>query len=107
MGIGIRYQVKDMDGQRIVEEIHKVVVHRFSVGDVDDPEIYAAQPIWEWQQTDAGKFVMENSVETPTFHQHIDHQTFGYQYAITAELEKKKLSEFYLRWGEPNGNNKG
>ena len=96
----IRFKVVEKDGVELVEEIHKIVVHRFSVSDVEDPEIYAAEPIWKWQQTDAGKFVMENAVDTPSYHQHLDVQTYGYQYAITAELEKKKLAEFYLRWGQ-------
>ena len=104
MGLGVRCQVVDRDGVQVVEEYHKIVVHRFTLGDVDDPDIYAAQPIYEWQQTDAGKFVMEHAIDQPVYHQHIDHMNYGYQYAITAELEKKKLSEFYLRWGKPNGN---
>jgi len=99
----VRYQVKEKNGAEVVEEIHKVVVYTFSLGDVDDPELYAAQPIWEWQQTEAGKFVMEHAVEVPSFHRHMDHTIYGYRYAITAELEKKKLSEFYLKWGK-NGN---
>lgn len=84
----------------LVKEIHKVIVHRFRMSDVEDPELYAAQPIYEWQQTDAGKFVMNHSISPPVYHQHIDHMTMGYQYVIVAELEKKKLSEFYLRWGK-------
>ena len=104
MGIRVKCKVRTENGKDVVDEIHKVVVHRFRLGDVDDPEIYAAQPIWDWQQTDAGKFVMENAVEPPVYHQQLDHLNYGYQYAITAELEKKKLSEFYLRWGKPNGN---
>jgi hypothetical protein len=101
----VRFKVKDKDGQRIVEEIHKIIVHSFSVGDVEDPEIYAAGPIWDWEHTDAGKFVMEHSVETPSYHQSLDHTAYGYRYAIIAELEAKKLSEFYLRWGK-NGSGK-
>lgn len=100
----VRFQIIEKDGHEVVQEIHKVVVHTFRVGDVDDPEIYAAGPIWDWQQTDAGKFVMENAIDVPSFHQHLDYNTYGYQYAITAELEKKKLSEFYMRWGK-NGSN--
>ncbi len=100
----VRYQIVEQDGKEIVEEIHKVVVHRFRLSDVDDPDLYAAEPIWNWQQTDAGKFVMNYSIVTPEFHKQIDHATYGYEYAITAELEKKKLAEFYLRWGKPNGN---
>jgi len=92
----VRYKVEN----DVVKEIHKVTVHAFSVGDVEDPDIYAAEPIWKWQQTDAGKFVMEHAIETPSYHQQLDYNSFGYRYAIVAELEAKKLSEFYLRWGK-------
>lgn len=98
MGI-VRYNVNQSNGQSIVEEIHRVVVHRFNMSDVEDPELYAAQPIWEWQQTDAGKFVMENAVDKPEWHKHMDPMWMGYTFIIVAELEKKKLSEFLLRWG--------
>jgi hypothetical protein len=100
MGIGIRYQVVQKDNLELVEEIHKVVVHRFRVSDVDDPEIYAAEPIWEWQQSEAGKFVMENALDTPVFQRHLNADTYGYDYAIIAELEKRKYSEFLLRFGK-------
>ena len=32
-----------------------MIFHQFNLGDVEDPDIYAAQPIWEWQQTEKGK----------------------------------------------------
>ena len=85
-------------GERI-EKIYTVVVHRFTVTNSEDPEIYAAKPIIEWEKSDPGMFVMENSVTQPAFHKSYDVMTFGYMYIITAELEEKKLSEFYLRWG--------
>ena len=94
----VRFQVVEQDKQQIVKEIHKVVVHRFRIGDVEDPEIYAAQPIWEWQQTEAGKFVMEHAIGEPVWLKNMDNLSWGYQFAIVAELEKKKLSEFYLRF---------
>ena len=34
-----------------------VCVHEIRMGDVEDPDIMVADPIWQWQQTDAGKFV--------------------------------------------------
>lgn len=97
----VRCQVTVKDGVDVVEEIHKVVVHRFSIGDVEDPEIYAAQPIWDWQQTDAGKFVMEHAIGDPVWLKDIDNMNWGYRYAIVAELEKKKLAEFYLKFDKP------
>jgi hypothetical protein len=96
----IRFNVIEKDGLQFVDEIHKVVVHTFGISDVEDPEIYAAEPIWKWQQTDAGKFVMEHAINTPSYHQSLDYTTYGYRYAVVAELEAKKLSEFYLKWGK-------
>jgi hypothetical protein len=91
----VRFKVEN----DVVKEIHKVVVHQFTMGDVEDPDLYAAQPMWEWQESEQGKFVMEHSVSQPEWHRHVDYTMYGYKYAITAELETKKLSEFYLRWG--------
>jgi hypothetical protein len=95
----VRYEVKKIDGKEIVFEYHKIVVHKFTIGDVEDPELYAAEPIYKWQQTDAGKFVMQHSIEDPVFIHQLDQMTFGYKFVIIAELETKKLSEFYLRFG--------
>jgi hypothetical protein len=80
--------------------IYSVVVHRFKIGDVDDPEIYAAQPIWEWQQTEAGKWIMERAVESPKYHQHIDSVWMGYCYAITAKLKEKDYTYWCLKWAD-------
>lgn len=88
-----------------VKELHKVVVHQFQVGDVEDPDLYAAQPLWEWQESEPGKFVMEHAIEKPIWKRHHNSMTFGLEYIIVAELESKKLSEFYLKWGK-SGNNK-
>lgn len=96
----IKYKITNIDGNEIIKEIHKVVVHRFTLGDVEDPDIYAAEPIYKWQQTEAGKFIMEHAIEQPVFQRQLDHTIMGYQYAIIAELEKKKLSEYYLKFGQ-------
>lgn len=95
----VRYRVVQENGQEVVEEIYKIVVHRFQLGDVEDPEIYAAEPIYNWQQTESGKFIMANAVKSPTWISNINPERYEYDYAIIAELEKKKLTEYYLRWG--------
>ena len=94
----VNWRVVQRHGQEVVEEIHKVVVHRFRMSDVEDPDIYAAEPIWQWQNTEAGKFVMEHAVEQPEFHKHMDVSVYGWSFAITEKLEKKKLSEYYLKF---------
>ncbi len=78
-------------------ETVKVVVHTFSVGDVDDPEIYAAQPIYEWQQTEAGKWVMENSIDT-YWARHNNYQSFSLQYRIVATLSEQDATYFALKY---------
>jgi hypothetical protein len=94
MGLSVRYTVEG----DVVKEIHKVVVHKFDLSDVDDPDIYAAGPIYDWERSEAGQFVMKHAVDTPEWHRHMDPMWMGYRYVITAELEKKKLSEFYLKF---------
>lgn len=101
----VRYKINEQNGPKIVEEIHKIVVHKFSIGDVEDPDLYAAEPLWKWQESEQGKFVMEHAVDKPVWHRQVDAQNYGHQYVVVAELEAKKLSEFYLRWGK-DGNNK-
>jgi hypothetical protein len=91
----VRYTVED----NVVKEIHKVVVHKFDLADVDDPDIYAAGPIFDWERSEAGQFVMKYAVDKPEWHRNMDPMFMGYRYIIMAELESKKLSEFYLRWG--------
>ena len=76
----------------------KLIVHTFSMGDVDDPEIYAAQPIWEWQQTDAGRWVMENAVEEPYWARHLDNTTYSYRYKIVATLTESDATWFKLKY---------
>jgi len=94
----VRYEYVDEDGQRMVKEIHKVVVHTFRMGDVEDPDLYASEPLMKWQDSDEGKFVLEHAVETPIWQKHVDNIYWGWQFVIIAELEKKKLSEYYLRF---------
>jgi len=69
----------------------RVVCHRFRLGDVEDPDLYAAEPLWQWQNSEMGKWVMENAVQTPSWHRDIDPSTYGYAYSIRAELSLKTI----------------
>lgn len=99
----VRWEQSYEDGKIVIKEIHKVIVYKFSVGDMEDPEVYAAQPMWDWQQSEPGKFIMEHAIDKPTWNRYVDFGKYGHQYAIVAELEMKKLSEYYLRWGNEYG----
>lgn len=83
-----------------VIETKKIVVHTFSMGDVDDPDLYAAEPLYQWQQSDAGKWVMENAMDTPEWHRMPDLTYWGHKYVITAVFNIKHVTEYYLRFGK-------
>lgn len=90
--------VKIIDG--VPHRIHKVMVHMFTVSDVEDPEIYAAQPISEWINSEQGKWVMGKSIEVPMWHRYLEHQTYGYRYGITAYLKDTDYTFYTLKWGQ-------
>ncbi len=69
-----------------------------NVGDVEDPDIYVGQYIWEWQETDEGKWVMEHSRPLPSWHRSVNNVTYGYQYDIRAYLTPKQITYFELKY---------
>ena len=79
-------------------KISDVVVASFAMGDVDDPDLYVAQPIYEWQQSDAGKWIMEHAVEQPFWHRVIEPMLMGYKYHIVARLKEPDELYWTLKW---------
>lgn len=99
----VKKRIIKKDGQEFIEEIHKIIVHTIRMGDVEDPDLFVAEPIWNWQQTDAGKFVMEHAIEKPIWHRQLDAYNYGWEYAIVAEFKRNTLVEYYLKFGNENG----
>ena len=81
-----------------VEEMREVIVHTFSMGDVEDPDLYAAEPLYQWQNSEQGKWVMEHAVEIPFWHRHVDPMTYGYRYYIIARLKEQDQTYWALKW---------
>jgi hypothetical protein len=69
------------------------------MGDVDDPDLYAGEPLWQWQQSEMGKWVMARAVDTPEWHRMADMMNYGYQYAVVAKLKEKDYTYWILKWG--------
>lgn len=84
-----------IDGEPATE----IVVHRFRVGDVEDPDLYAAQPLWEWEQSEMGQWVMTNAVEVPRWVHQLEQNTYSMQYAIIARFKPIDITYFIMRWG--------
>jgi len=85
-------------GDRAVR-FRDVCVHEIRMGDVEDPDLFVAEPIWKWQQSDAGRFIMENAVDKPYWHRGVDHTSYGHLYRIVARLSEQNETFWKLKWG--------
>jgi hypothetical protein len=92
-----KYQIHISDiGEETVTITH--VVHTINMGNAEDPDLIVAQLIYEWQQTEAGKWIMENSNPTPSWHCQVDNTTYGQLYLIKAYLTHKQLTFWKLKY---------
>jgi hypothetical protein len=79
-----------------------LVVHEFKLGDVDDPVLYAAQPLWEWQTSEVGRWVMEHALEAPQWGRSNDHRTYEYLFRVTARFNESDATFFKLKYDRFN-----
>jgi hypothetical protein len=86
-----------IQGDKVIQ-YRDVVVHHFTVGDVEDPELYAAIPIMKWQESEQGQWVMQNAVEPPYYMRETDYVSYGYRFAIVARLAGANLTFWKLKW---------
>jgi hypothetical protein len=91
--------IKTTEGDR-VEQVKEFVVHTFNMSDVEDPDLWAAESLIEWEKSDAGQWVMKNAADTPTWHRTMDASMMGWRYQIRAKLMGPALTEWLLRYGK-------
>lgn len=84
----------DSEEAKVIE----YVVHKITVNDVDDPDVYVGQPIHDWQQTEAGKWVLENSRPKPCWYRYNDTLSYGYVYYIKAYFTPQQLTYWKLKY---------
>jgi hypothetical protein len=76
----------------------KFVFHSFIMGDVEDPEIYAAVPLSEFMATEKGQWVKANCPD-PVYSIGPDAVFYQYRVTIHGVLEDRAAVEYVLRWG--------
>jgi hypothetical protein len=77
-----------------------IVVHEAIIpGECEDPQLYAAEPIWDWKQSEAGQWVMDHSLTTPYWTTYSDMHTISYKVRIVADLKEQDITYFKLKWG--------
>lgn len=89
-------ETKIINGQAVT--FSDMVVHRFRMGDVEDPVLFAAEPIYNWQHSEAGQFVMANAVEPPWWVRTMDHETYGFEFAIVARMRESDQTFYTLKY---------
>ena len=75
-----------------------ITVHTITMGDVDDPDLYVAEPLINWESTEVGKWVMENSNPAPTWQRQIDPHCLGWRYSIVGYLSEQDLTYYNLKF---------
>lgn len=73
-------------------------VHKFTMGDVEDIELYIADPLYKFEISDKGRWVMENALEQPMWHKMLSSNSFMYTIAITAKFTDEMATYFQLKW---------
>lgn len=74
----------------------KYILHEFKMSDVEDVEVYIAEPIYQWQQTPEGKWCSEKATNMQ-YHINQDFNTWGYHITITGELSGKHATFYALK----------
>lgn len=80
-----------------------VTFHCFRMGDVEDPYLYAAFPIGEWQATEHGAWVMRHVQGQPEFWCNPDPGSLGYRVIIRGQLTEADATFHELKWGSRAG----
>lgn len=82
-----------------MNQVVENIVHTFTMSDVDDVEVYVAEPLYNWTCTDAGKFVMEHAIEQPYYRiGPSELMGYGYSVDIVAKLHSKDFLFYKLKY---------
>jgi hypothetical protein len=74
-----------------------MIFHTFILHDCEDPDIYAADPIFKWQNTEKGQWVMRHG-HALTYDLNTDMNTLGYRVTIRGCLKPEAETYFRLKY---------
>jgi hypothetical protein len=77
----------------------KITFHTFGMGDVEDPEIYAAFPLSEFMSTEKGQWIKANCRD-PQYIIRPDMNTYGQVVIVYGEVEERLATEYFLNTGQ-------
>lgn len=81
-------------------EVIDYVVYTFSVdGFVDDPELYAAEKLHEWEISEEGQWVKRNSIpNTLVWKRMNNYANYQYNFCIWCKFKKEDLIMWKLKF---------
>lgn len=77
----------------------KVIFHKFNIRATIDDDVVVAEPIYQWQQTEHGRWVMDHARDLTYHHHQSDLNHWSYDVIIRGELCDKSAVEYHLRFG--------
>jgi len=83
-----------------VDDSSTVIFHSFSMSDVEDPYLMAADPIWQWQQTPAGQWAMTHSLITPVFQCDLVSSSYSHRITIYGKLSAADRTYWALKYAQ-------
>lgn len=75
---------------------YELVVHTFNMGDVEDPDLWAANSLLEFENSEKGRWIIKNSNPVASWHR--ISCDYGWQYQIRAYLTEKQLVIYRLKF---------
>jgi hypothetical protein len=78
--------------------LQRIVFHEFTLGDVEDPELYAAVPLGKFMDTELGHWVKQNC-DDPQYIIRPDPTTFGTRVIVYGEVCEQAAVFYQLKWG--------
>ena len=87
-----------IDGVHHVRTFRKIVVHKQKIFYIGASTAVQNRTL-PWETSDAAAFVKQHSTISVEHKTMVDHTQDMIIHVYIAELEEKKLSEYYLKWG--------
>lgn len=69
------------------------------MSDVEDVELYAAEPLYQFEISEKGQWVMKNALEPPIWNQRLVQDAFYYIITVEANFTDELATFFQLKWG--------
>lgn len=84
--------------QGTVVRITSTIVYRFSEYEGPNYLENIMHTLYNWTQTEEGKWIIDNAIYTPIWHQLISPDVFGYDCYISASLKESDITFWRLKW---------